>query len=366
MNVLRWYGSLTDYPDLAVIETGHFDLTDRYDDQWGKTVSGPGGGINVQFDEAGRWGTGGLYFNGRSDDSDPGSLHRSFLASSVSILYARNFVGVSGAVMYRHTADTEFRSGDQLALPFSSTFERSREDIGLGARFDVSEKAYLDVAGDIRYLSERASGSATPDITWDTGPLGSWDNFGLRARAFVALNDRVALVPLLEYISEDFTGTTFAGAGLLGETSDNQGQMVRFGAGLDFFPDTDNFLLFSLEYLDGQVDHAINDLAGDLDAAWQEDYSVFLMRLAFESHLAHWVTVRASAGYESLDNRGDVDQPESDEHIPLGLGIGLHTGSVVLDLGLTDREPQGLSRFSAALAGVESSTWLSITLGYGF
>jgi len=153
---------------------------------------------------------------------------------------------------------------------------------------------------------------------------------------------------------------------LLRETSDNTGRLVRIGAGLNFFVNADNFLLFSTEYVDGKVDHTIRDLDGAVDYFWQEDYSVLLMRLAFETRLAHWITVRASSGYEHVDNRGDMTNPPAGEHIPLGLGVGLHLGNLALDLALTDREPQGLSRYSATLPVVESSTWLSITLSYGF
>lgn len=365
-NVLRWCGSLGDYPDLAIIETGHFDLTDGYDDDWGKSVSGPGGGVHVRFDKAGRWGTGGLYFNGSSDDSDPGSLHRSYLGGSVTALYSRNLGSVSGGLMYRHSADTDFRSDQSNPVPVEASFQRSRDDIGLGARLNLSEKAYLDLAGEIRHIGDRAYGSGPSNPGWDTGDLDSWNNFGLRARAFIGLNDRLALAPLLELVSEDFCGTSFAGAGLLREISDNTGQLIRLGAALNFFVNADNFLLFSTEYLDGKVDHTIRDLDGTVDYFWQEDYSVLLMRLAFETRLAHWITVRASSGYEHIDNRGDIPQPPTGEHIPLGLGVGLHLGSLAMDLALTDREPQGLSRYSATLPGVESATWLSITLSYGF
>jgi len=365
-NVLRWFGSLGDYPDLVIIETGHFDLTNGYDDDWGKSVSGPGGGVHARFDKAGRWGTGGLYFHGNADDSDPGSLHRSYLGGSVTALYSRDVAGVSGALMFRHTADTGFKSDFVIPGPIETGYERSRDDIGLGARFDLSDRAYLDLAGDIRHIADRAYGSDPAHLYWDTGDLDSWKNFGLRARAFIGLNDRLALAPLAEIISEDFTGTSYAGAGLLRETSDNTGRLVRIGAGLNFFVNADNFLLFSTEYLDGKVDHTIRDLDGAVDYFWQEDYSVLLMRLAFETRLAHWITVRASSGYEHVDNRGDMTNPPSGEHIPLGLGVGLHLDNLALDLALTDREPQGLSRYSATLPVVESATWLSITLSYGF
>ncbi len=365
-NVLRWYGSLGDYPDLALIETGHFDLSNGYDDEWGRSLSGPGGGIHIQFDQARRWGTGGLYFHGRADDSDPGSLHRGYLGGSVSLLYAHQVAGISGTLMYRHTADTESQVDSQQPTPAESAYDRSRDDIGLGARFDLSERAYLDLAGDIRHLADRASGHDPVNLDWDTGDLGSWNNFGLRARAIIGLNDRLALVPLAEYIGEDFIGTSYAGTVRPHETSDNAGRLFRLGAGLDFFIDADNFLLFSAEYLDGQVDHTIRDLDGAVNLFWQEDYSVLLMRLAFETRLAHWITVRASSGYEHLDNRGDLPNPATGEHIPLGLGVGLHVGTLIVDLALTDREPQGLSRYSAALPATESATWLSITLSYGF
>ncbi len=366
-NVLRWCGSLGDYPDLAIIETGHFDLSNGYVDDWGKNVSGPGGGVHARFDQAGRWGTGGLYFHGQADDSDPGSLHRSYLEGSVTALYSREIAGISGGLMFRHTADTEFQSLDSGEIRIENGYERSRDDIGLGARMDLSDNAYLDVAADIRHISDRAYGYNPTNLDWDTGEMDSWNNYGLRARAFIGLNDRLALVPLGEYISEDFTGTSFAGAGLWRETTDNKGRMIRFGAALNFFVNADNFLLFSTEYLDGQVDHTIRDLDGNIDYFWQEDYTVLLMRLAFETRLAHWITVRASSGYEHVDNRGDLSEnPSPGEHIPLGLGVGLHLGTLALDLALTDREPRGLSRYSPIVPVVESSTWLSITLSYGF
>ncbi len=366
-NVLRWYGSLGDYPDLAIIETGHFDLTNGYDDDWGKSVSGPGGGVHARFDEAGRWGTGALYFHGRADDSDPGSLHRSYLGGSVTALYSREVAGVSGALMFRHTADTDFRADFHNTTHIENGYERSRDDLGLGARMDLSDNAYLDIAADVRHISDRAYGYDPTNLDWDTGIMDSWNNYGLRARAFIGLNDRLALAPLGEYISEDFTGTSLAGAGLLRETSDNKGRMIRLGAGLNFFVDADNFLLFSAEYVDGKVDHTVRDLEGAVDYFWREDYTILLMRLAFETRLAHWITVRASSGYEHVDNQGDLsNNPPPGEHIPLGLGVGLHLGSLALDLALTDREPRGLSRYSATLPVVESSTWLSITLSYGF
>jgi hypothetical protein len=361
-NILRWYGSLGDYPDLAVIETGHFDLTDGYDDDWGRTLSGPGGGVTVRFDQAGRWGTGGIYFHGQASDADPGSLHRDDLGGGITALYGRNIAGVSGTLTYRHAGDTKARYVGSTPV---RVHERSRDDIGLGVRFDIATQAYLDLAGEIRHISNRASGSSAYGL-WDTGPLDSWDNFGLRARAFIGLDDRLALVPLAEFVSEDFTGTSIAGTNLGPATSANQGHLVRLGAGLDFFVDADNLLLFSTEYLDGQVDHTIRELDGDALDFWQEDYAVLLMLLAFESRLAHWITVRASTGYEHIDNHGDLTNPATGEHIPLGLGLGLHVATLTLDMALTDREPQGLSRYRATLSGDESATWLSLTLSYGF
>jgi hypothetical protein len=365
-NVLRWCGSLVDYPDIAVIETGHFDLTNGYDDEWGKSVSGPGGAIHARFDEAGRWGTGALYFHGNADDSDPGSLHRGYLGSSLTAMYGRNIAGVSGALFYRHSADTDFETVSTSQVPYPVSYDRGRDDIGLGVRVNLSGSAYLDLAGDVRHLSDRAGGSGPGGTTWDTGQQSSWNNYGLRARAFIALGDRLALVPLVEYISEDFTGTSYAGAALLQETSDNVGDFLRMGAGLNYFIDTDNLLLFSLDFQDGQVDHTIRNLDGEVDDTWREDYSAFLILLAFESRLAHWVTFRASSGYEHLDNNGDLPNPPTGDHIPLGLGLGFHLGSIALDLALTDREPRPVSRYSATLPAEESSTWLTITLSYGF
>ena len=114
------------------------------------------------------------------------------------------------------------------------------------------------------------------------------------------------------------------------------------------------------------MDHTGRDFDGTTTYTWREDYTVFLLRLAFETRLAHWISVRASSGYEHIDNQGDLANPPTGERIPLGLGVGLHVASVTFDLALSDREPQGLSRYTASLPLIESSTWLSLTLSYGF
>ena len=47
-NVLRWYGSLPEYGNLAVVELGTFDLdADNYE-PWDGLVSGQGGGFHVR------------------------------------------------------------------------------------------------------------------------------------------------------------------------------------------------------------------------------------------------------------------------------------------------------------------------------
>ena len=63
-NVLRWYGSLGDYPDLAVLESGGFNLDSGYHNQDMELLSGPGGGVHHSLGEEGRWGTAALYFHG--------------------------------------------------------------------------------------------------------------------------------------------------------------------------------------------------------------------------------------------------------------------------------------------------------------
>lgn len=365
-NVLRWYGSLADYPNLVVLESGHFNVANGYEDTDGRKVSGPAAGIHLRFDQAGKWGTGGLYFHGQSDASDPGSLHRGQLDSGFSALYSVPLGPVQLGLMARRAEETQFQgvSDDLITLGFG--YERSRTDIGLGLRFDLADRAYLDLAADVRNIQDRAWGNDPVNPDWSTDTFDSWDNYGLRARGFVAVGERWVLAPVLEYVSEGFTGTGLASGNLYRETSANDGRLFRLGAALDYYPNADAFLVMSAEFLDGRVDHQLQDLEGAPTAEWVEDYQVFSTRIAYEVRVAFWMTLRAATGFEHVHNRGTFFTPRTGSDIPLSLGAGLNFNTLVLDVALTDREPRGLSAYSPDLAAAPGATWLSLTLGFEF
>jgi hypothetical protein len=365
-NVLRWYGSLGDYPNLVVLGSGHFNPVNGYEDEDGKKLSGPGAGVHVRFGPTGRWGTGGLYVHAQGDDSDPGSLHREYLTGSFSGLYCVPLGPVQVGLMARRTDETEFQGADGELIALRFGYERTRTDLGLGVRFDLSDRAYVDLAGDVRNIKDSAWGSDPLNSSWQTEEFDSWDNFGLRARGFVAVGERWVLAPLLEYVSEDFTGTGLASGSLYRETSDNDGRLFRGGAALEYYPDADAFLLLSLEFLDGRIDHQLRELDGTPTALWVEDYRIFSIRVAYEVRVAFWMTLRAASGYEHIDNAGTFFLPRTGGAFPLSLGAGMNLKSLTLDLALTDREPQGLSRYAPDLGSVPDSNWLSLTLGFEF
>lgn len=371
-NVLRWYGSLIDYPDRLIIQSGRFDLSDGYHSDWGQNHSGPGTGIHAAFDQSGRWGTGAMYFHGQSLDSDPGTMTDDNLEGSITLLYARSLGFGDGSLYIRHTSDQVAITIAQWPETYVYSLEQSRTDLGGGLRMDLSESAYLDVSGEIRRTSHHHIRSGSTELD-DTGELVSWNNWGLRTRAFVRLSERLVLVPLAEYLREDH-----ANGSLWSTPPYNQdGHLWRVGTGLNFFSDTDHMLLASVDYQDGQLDNATLTAWDDPELRWGEDRQVLAFVLGFEARLKSWLSFRAASGYqhykidryESPSNvaAGPLEVIDNDsDHIPMSLGLGFHLQDIDLDLTLTDRQPLPLANFLYDPDQLDQSTWLSLAMRYLF
>jgi hypothetical protein len=373
-NVLRWSGSLSEYSGLVVLESGHFNLPWGYHDSGGLPASGPGAGLHLALDQTGSWGTAAIYLHARGDDSDLGNLHRDRLDAGVALLYGRTIGTVQTTILYRHSGrDDSVTEPAAIPDPATTELERTRQDIGLGLRLDLNEAAYLDLAGEVHGWRQRTvyrgfDGSAEPR---DTGELTSWNSFGLRARCFIRLGARTALVPLAEYIKDDRPlPANFA------VDRNIDGRLWRLGCGLNFFPDTDGFLLGSVEYVDGRADQLYLTEISEDRFAWRKDWQDLRLRIGWETRLNPWVSVRGSGTYQHLRQENSqldpTQAPEDDpgaitlDNLRLSAGLGIHLGPTDLDLALTDTEPYPGEVFQGESGDPETTNWLAATLRWRF
>ena len=87
--VLRWYGSLVDYPQLASLDLGDWSHDTG-------EIAHTAGGLHYQFDQAGKWGTGAIYFGDDLPEPDPGGWFR--------LIWARRFGKISLGATFRGTS----------------------------------------------------------------------------------------------------------------------------------------------------------------------------------------------------------------------------------------------------------------------
>lgn len=358
--VMRWYGSLADYPDLLAVESGHFSSDDGYKGPYGQRMSGPGAGAHLQFDENGSWGTGAIYWQTRGDDADPGSLRRGYLGTHWSFLWAKDFdEGVTVGLMWRNADETRssWPGGDLV---------RGRQEAGFGLRLDLGERAYLDTAGEARRYTNRAEGTDEDGQPWKTPGHDSWDNFGFRTRVFWQISERLVLVPLIEYVGEGYDAVLAVDDGVEDAPVVTSGTLWRLGCGLNFLRDTDNLVVLSADYIDGAVDHDFTTVSPDDPTSLGERYRAFLGKAALERRLAYWLVGRFAVGYEHLDQGGDFLHPESGSTLLISGGVGIQLGDYVLDLALAGREPRGFSRYAPTIDEEEDKLWMSATFRWDF
>lgn len=365
--VQRWCASLAEYPDLLVVESGRWDLAEGYGAFVGSPRSGPGAGLHFAGDRSGRWGVGALYFHARESDSDPGSLHGGDLASAWTGIYARRCGPLQAGLRLRHVRDRLAASLDR-ADDTAVAWLRTRQDVGLGGRMDLGAGAFVDLAGEVRRMSDAMEGGLELPSRPDAGQRPAWRNFAVRSRVFVRTSPRTALVPVVEYLNEDFTQIgPWPGADQVFST-DRRAHLVRGGLGWNFFPDLDKFLLLSGEYLRSGT--ALRTWNREVTLDRDLDLEIWAMRAAGESRLGPWLVLRAGAGLERRTD-SEAEWSRTRYAVPLAVGLGLCAGRFALDLALCDREPGGLTRRFAGTESLQAgtsanSTWFIATLRCGF
>ncbi len=359
-NVQRWYGSLGDYPDLLLVEGGHFTLPAGWHDNNGQRISGPGLGLHLGLDAAGRWGTAALFLNDQGDDVDPGSLARDHMGTTWAALWSRSFGAVQPTLILRRGTDNGEATVNTDGLIRS--WDRSRTEVGLGLRWDVSDGTYLDLAGEVRRHREQTTVHDT-ELTVAGPTHGSDGSFGLRARAFIRLNPTMALVPLVEYLRED--RPLSAQSPIINTNLD--GHLVKLGTGLNWYPDPDHFLVLGVDYLHGEADFFETPSGSDpiLDSAPRWDS--LSLTLGFESRFQYWLTFRGSLRYEPVDlNETDTVGPDDIAAdfatFRVNLGAAIQLGNYDLDLALTDQEPGSVAGYYGHSLFDNPDNWLTMTL----
>ena len=160
-NVPRWYGSLPSYANTAVLELGQFDASAGNSARDRQAVR-QGAGALFDLDSGRRYGTLGLYLF-RDEESADG-------AGARVLMYGKAWTHAQAGLVV----------GYRRAFYHGEIDEDLRETlVGLGARLDLGETTYLDLAGDWRGTStDYREPGAYPVLD-----SRSWDSFSLRARA---------------------------------------------------------------------------------------------------------------------------------------------------------------------------------------
>ncbi len=325
-SVFRWPGSARDHAGRWWLDSGRLDPREGWTADGQQPRSGPAAGL-VWNPGAGRspW-TAGFAVHTRAADSDHVGLHRDGPGAALTWLVGHAVGPVDLAATWRSVS-----GGWSSADDARDTFEHHRDDLALGARFDLSPRSYVDVAVDRRYQRNRMQAPGDP-AAWETGSLASWRSWSARARAFIAMDARTVLTPTVEFLREDFSGP------IQGETwrpetvMGHDNRLGRLGLALCWLPDPDRLLAVTGEYLD--IRNRQTWLAGDDDRLPQANHlSALSLRVAVEQRLNWWLSLRASLAVTRVRNLGtDAFILSDDPYLDPAGGAALHLGSWGADL----------------------------------
>jgi hypothetical protein len=360
-NVLFWFASLIDYPDQIVLDLGHLDH-----DAGGslnRSLVGPAGGLHARLDQAGRWGSVGLYIQEMLPAGAPGGAitllgARSFgtFSFGAKAMFSSHFEGSNATDFYGHGEGLYFHV------------------FGLASRLDLADGLYGDIAGEI----VNTQSDAIEEDLWHLPAQQTSTSWSARTRWFLGLNEKAALVPVFGHRRDD--RQVFAAA--LDAPADRRARRTAVGLGLNLIPDPDNLVVVSSELCWGREQH---DRLPEQAVFYEYDRSDFAYkevhaRVGLETVVLPWLTVRGALQYWRLQHEhdrwrgggglGPVDRWREDRSItvltPITLGVGLHAGPFQADLVFNARWVETYGTFPFGPQEAARGTYTGINLGYRF
>ncbi|MBA4378340.1 MAG: hypothetical protein C0395_06735 [Gemmatimonas sp.] len=353
VDVLRWYGSLGDYPDRAVFEFGDL-LHGRDRAPADQGLIGHGGGVHARLSRDGGWGTAAFYFQDHLPQSDTDG--------AFSALWSRRCgpldVGLCGRFTTFGDSEVGTLVGDRIDAQYYHHY-------GLGVGGEPRPGLRLEFAGEI--VNSRAESHGA---LYHLSPTNDWSTFGLRLRGFVELAPDLTLVPLIDHYRD--RRATFDAD--INSPADLDAAMTSLGLAANLRPDPDTLLLIGAEYRGGHRDLDLRE-AGSLSADWSRsarDFYQIRGRAGLESAVLPWLTARASVQYVRVhDDRlrtATGEHPTMDRDrleavaTPLSLGFTVHHGRLTADFAHNDSAPVNPGLTSAGLFGAGGEGVSAFTL----
>lgn len=318
--VFRWPGSARDLAGRLWLDSGLVDPAEGWAPPGVQPRTGPAVALAWTPGGDGPW-TAGFALHARAADGDHAGLHRDGPGAGFTWLVGRALGPVDLAATWRSAY-----GGWSADADAADEFEHHRDDIGLGARFDVSPRAYVDVAVDRRHERNRMQAPGDP-AAWDTGNLSSGRSWSARVRGFVALGPHAVLTPVGEHLREDYSGPIVGESWWPDSAMAHDGRLDRLGLAISWLPDPDRQFMLAAEHLDIRVSHTL--VAGDGERLPRlDDVSTTSLRACAERRLNWWLSLRASLAW----TRVTAESGSSEHYLDPAGGLALHLGVWGVDL----------------------------------
>lgn len=356
-NVMKWYGSLPSYGGTAQFELGWL-TQNTYSDN--VQFTSRGALLYADLDREGEYGTAGIAFF----DSDS--------KEQIRAMWGRRFAGVQATVMYRFRNSRDDVNEEH---PLFFSFMDADRTLGLGLRASLSDRWYLDFAGDVTTTWRRWK-SSTETYLPTTNNNDTWS---LRFRSIHGISDVAVLFMVAtwsreahpQFLSEEFN------------LFDYSRDLLTAGLGVNFMPDGDTLGIVACEL--GDFDYSFVNPRAELrrwddPRAYYYDSWRFRLNMGLERRVLSWCTLRAGAQHymsfvDRLEYKSIVYEEAPiwlDYDLSAGsstnvdLGIGIHFGNFDADFLFTDDVPFNLGSLFSDTDGGHGSAWYKITLQYVF
>jgi hypothetical protein len=358
-NIFNWPATLPSYANILTIELINDEYYYNYYDEYPYTLSfgveDDAGwyensvsamyGLVKGIGEDNKWGALGLFFTevtwgpnpNHEEFWDDANLFSYPLNNKFTLMYGYAMEGLSFGLFISRADDSE----KEEYTDFNGEWHYAYTTIGVGARFDIGDAAYGDVAFDYNVASYKEDPTSYGEITQDANAM-----YGFKGRVFYQYSDYLTIIPYFGLRMWDFSLKS-EDEGLYSGCWGSKGMMIDFGIGTDWMVNDENKIIFAIEpYSYWKLEPS----ECDEDLSVEGTMTVFpRFLLALESDVTDWLTFRSGCikeltKYEMKSTEGDEDYTDNYTEAPFCfyMGLGFQVSDFEIDCVLNEEVPFSL------------------------